>query len=162
MVSYATHDSSAGDSTNNMPTIANIITVAYHEALEAATGGSSWVVPSLNNLTNQNRILVRPLGPRVEIYQEDGTIKYYEVDQVTIPVHWSKQDDLLDEIHKVNLVASLFKNAWNAHDDTIRRKIGNGKAIVSQNYRYRRGETFLTPDGEGYFFSIYTAISFIN
>lgn len=145
-----------------MPTIANIIAFTYHEALEAATGGNSWVVPSLNNLTNQNRILVRPLGPRVEIYQEDGTIKYYEVDQVTIPVHWSKQDDLLDKIHKVNLVAGLFKNAWNSHDDTIRRKIGNGKAIASQNYRYSKGETFLTPDGEGYFFSIYTAISFIN
>ena len=90
-----------------------------------------------------------------------NTGKTHEIEELSIPVAWSVNDDLNNDLEeRMNLSQSLMENAIEAHDDYLLYRLGSGKAVVSKQYTYDKGETFFTPDKQSLYFSLRTAIVF--
>ena len=147
-----------GSSKKELPTIAQIIDTSFPDVLNVMRDGSHFVSPTLRSLERSSRLMVMSLGESV---LDLNTGKTHEIEELSIPVAWSVNDDLNNDLEeRMNLSQSLMENAIEAHDDYLLYRLGSGKAVVSKQYTYDKGETFFTPDKQSLYFSLRTAIVF--
>lgn len=162
--------SEAGTPFNQTPikskglTIDQILSVSYPAVLNKMCHNETWACPRLRTLKAQGRLMTRPLGFYVEVIEPTGPNKIYHVNEICIPIYWSKDDDLkLDtEAKKINFVKTLLENAFEAHDALLFDRIGAGKAVASTQYKYQLTPTEYEPHARIYTRKIWTGVAFIN
>lgn len=159
LTTATSHTAEVLDSTSG-PQIGQLIRIAWSGAIEAEKRGRDWVDPELQQAQNDGRIFIRPLGPIVEVVDNDSNRRLYEIEEIAIPMVWSPEDEKLPTSKRISLAASLIRNGLQAHDFVFLEKLGNRRAVVSQHYRYDLGatqynETFTR-------LNIFTAVAFID
>lgn len=145
-------------------TIAQILHVAYPAVLNEMRHGRNWSDPALHRMECSGQIRQIPyLGVMIEVPRWDGSSDLYPVEQLHIPVVWSKNDELRNprESQKIELVRHLLENVINSHDDYLINKIGDNKMVYSKDWIYCRGETMEIPNAHAYMVKIYSVLAIL-
>lgn len=147
-----------------MISIHNILQASYKDALRAKLDGRPFISNELNRLYLQDRIIIKPLGACLLEVRDSGPNIHHDIEELTIPMVWSKNDEIKadTENKRINLVVSLLNNAWNCHDDIILEKIGSGRVVVSNDYKYYLGLIEELPEYAGFAVKLWTALVFIG
>lgn len=131
-------------------TISQIVASSYNAVLAAnKTPANQWEESALlNEMERQGMIVRKSLGPQIEAtldYRRNPgaviqstdlqpvvtskteviTAAVYDIAEVTVPVTWSKKDEVMTptENQKIQFTGSLLKNAFRSHDDVLEQAL---------------------------------------
>lgn len=136
--------------------ISSLISDSYRSVLNAVRVGQPWQDVRLNQLTQEARIIFRPLGPVV-----DTPYGQVAPEELSVPLVWAPADDALPFEDRLAIAAGLMRSAIESHDDVLCEMIARrrpSQVIVSPTYRYDLGEPTVLPTHT--VVKIYTALAF--
>lgn len=139
---------------NGRLTLGAILTAAFPAAKRAALHGRQWATHAMQQAHNEGRVSHARLG----VFVERGTVTY-PIQEVSVPLVWTYNDDLRSENDKINIVEGLIENSLLLTDDLLLDNMGAGTLVVSHKYCYDLGEIHRLQEAEGYVCKLWTAFA---
>jgi hypothetical protein len=138
-------------------TIGDIISISFESAKDYIVGkNKGWATHKLS----ARKPVIQPFGVVAHYNGKD-----YEIQQLCIPVRWTKEDDAKnpEENQKIALAANLIEKVLEAHDDLLLDFMGDdGVLLVPKHYRYQLSEIMITPDGKCFCALLRTAYAIVK
>ena len=144
-------------------TISQLFQVSFKPVLEDMLGSYPFVSLPLRCRYNHGKIRVQALGAFVQLGGFSSPSRQYEVSELSTPIIWYPNDDIIHntESKRIEFTRNLILKSIKAHDQELFHRIGRGKAIVSRNYNYDRGEVVEMPNSNLYVCKLYTVVCFL-
>ena len=142
---------------NRVPSIEQLINTHFYPLYIQHKNGKPWISEVLNKATKEGRIQLVPLGEVVEL---GGTGLQYEIEQSSVPVVWTNNDEAKNSTanERMALAKSLIKNSISSAEDVIEQDLLPGHIlIISKQYHVTKDEIYKIPNQQAKYFLVYTA-----